>query len=373
VASRWQPSGPSGTLLVCRNGHTMQFRLVNSPDTGLTVVCTVEGCGDMALRVARYQEWEAPREQPAGLPASGVAMAAASQSHPTTPVAPPPAAAVPRHPAPVPDNLQPPIHVHTSAAAHHPPVAAVVPPPVPPVAHAPMPPLPAANLVPAPAPVMAAVFSRDSEGPSIRDMIEHSPGFLESLAQGGHSQADFERVWPDGAPYEVPVGAIAGSLPLEVRGRPASACLPEGWRAWSAPEMVLLPVQGDRRHHLVMDGPDVGADRIFRLGMMTLPLTPPFDLLSTVLECERRYTLPIASRVVSLNFAGTPAYLWHVQGRVPGRILGKQEDLVPLHLSEMQSPIGRYVVQFTVIAPVERARDAVAAMHTVIGSWRWLA
>ena len=46
---------------------------------------------------------------------------------------------------------------------------------------------------------------------------------------------------------------------------------------------------------------------------------------------------------------------------------------VPIHISEMQAPVGPYIVQLTLLAPVDRARDGIAAVHTVLSSWRWLA
>ena len=375
VASRWQPSGPAGgALLVCRNGHTMQFRLVKGADSGLTAVCTVEGCGDTALHVAGYQETE-PGQAPA-MPAAAMAPPPVMAPHPplamagqhmAPPIMParhglPPG--VPHTPSAAPPAAPPAAH----APAPHPPAAA------PAVVHAPAPaPAPVPAPIPPPAPVFSPAFVQPRGEPSIREMIEHSEELRESMAHGRYSQEDFERVWPDSAPYDVPLGALAGSVPVDVRGRPATVSLPEGWRAWSASEIAGLPARDGSRHHLVLENAVAPKDKLFRLGVMTAPLKPPFDLMNTVIDAERQYNLDIAARVAALNFAGSTAYLWHFQGRVAGRILGRTEDLVPIHISEMHAPVGPYDIQLTVIAPVDKSRDAITAAHTVIASWRWLA
>lgn len=187
------------------------------------------------------------------------------------------------------------------------------------------------------------------------------------------------RLSSDGEARTPVKGPVAEHATLQIGRRTAQLAIPSGWQQRSSAEIAeLQAVEGDGSTVIAQLYPQARTpDVVYAVTISTV--TAPADsltlknMLELVQIVERDMSLRAVSQVENVDFGGDVGWLWHLQGRMPGRLLSRPDQaVIPVHCAEVWAPVDSgTVLKVLLTAPPEQEQEATAALNTMISSWRW--
>jgi hypothetical protein len=195
----------------------------------------------------------------------------------------------------------------------------------------------------------------------------------------GVPSTDYERLRSDGQLHRLAEGSIAAHASLMIGNRTAQLAVPSGWEQRSPAQIAeIQAMEGDESSVIAQLYPSVATPDVVHAVTVSRVRAPGGflrlkNLLQLVLTVERDMDLRAVSRVEAVDFGGEMGWLWHLEGRVPGRLLGRpSQSVIPAHCAELWAQVDAgTVLKILLTAPLQEAQEATAALNTMISSWRW--
>jgi hypothetical protein len=195
----------------------------------------------------------------------------------------------------------------------------------------------------------------------------------------GFPSTGHDRLSGDGEVHRLAEGPIAEHASLRIGNRTARLGVPSGWKQRTSAEIAEIQAsEGDEPSvvtQLYPLGATPGVVYAVTVSRVTVPadfLTPK-NLLQLVQTVEHDMGLRAVSRIEKVDFGGDVGWLWHLQGRMQGRLLGRpNQSSIPAHCAEVWAPVDTgTALKILLTAPPAQAQEATAALNTMISSWRW--
>lgn len=195
----------------------------------------------------------------------------------------------------------------------------------------------------------------------------------------GVPSTDHDRLRSDGELHRLTEGPIAGHASLMIGNRTAQLAVPSGWKQRPPAQIAeIQAIEGDEPTVIAQLYPSAATPEVVHAVTVSRVRVPagflrPKNLLQLVLTVERDMDLRAVSRVEKVDFGGKVGWLWHLEGRVPGRLLGRPcQSVIPAHCAELWAQVDAgTVLKILLTAPLQEAQEATAALNTMISSWRW--
>jgi hypothetical protein len=195
----------------------------------------------------------------------------------------------------------------------------------------------------------------------------------------GVPSADYERLRGDGRLHRLAEGPIAGHAVLMIGNRTAQLAIPGGWQQRPPAQITeIQAIEGDGSTVIAQLHPSALAPGVVYAVTVSRTRAPVGflgvkSLLRLVVAVERDMDLRAVSRIEKVEFGGEVGRLWHLEGRMPGRLLGRPDQpVISVHCAELWARVDAgTVLKILLTAPLQEAQEARAALDTVISSWRW--
>jgi hypothetical protein len=195
----------------------------------------------------------------------------------------------------------------------------------------------------------------------------------------GVPSTDYERLRSDGELHRLAEGSVAGHASLMIGNRTAQLAVPSGWKQRPLAQITeIQAIEGDESTVIAQLYPSAATpDVVHAVTVSRVRVPAGFlrlkNLLQLVLTVERDMDLRAVSRVEKVDVAGEVGWLWHLEGRVPGRLLGRPyQSVIPAHCAELWAQVDAgTVLKILLTAPLQEAQEATAALNTMISSWQW--
>ncbi|HXA11652.1 MAG TPA: hypothetical protein VNW93_05615 [Mycobacterium sp.] len=195
----------------------------------------------------------------------------------------------------------------------------------------------------------------------------------------GVLSTDHDRLSGDGEVHTLAEGPIAEHAQLMIGNRTARLGVPSGWQQRSSAEIAeIQAIEGDGPTVIAQLYPPARTpDVVYAVTISTMPVPANSltskNMLQLVLTVEHDMGLRAVSRVEKVDFGGDIGWLWHLQGRMQGRLLSRpHQPVIPVHCAEVWAPVDTgTALKILLTAPPEQEREATAALNTMIASWRW--
>jgi hypothetical protein len=196
----------------------------------------------------------------------------------------------------------------------------------------------------------------------------------------GVPSTDYERLRSDGELHSLAAtGSVAAHASLTIGNRTAQLAIPSGWAQRTPAQIAeIQAMEGDESTVIAQLYPSAATpDVVYAVTISRARVPSGFlrlkNLLQLVLIVERDMELRAVSRVEKVDFGGEGGWLWHLEGRVPGRLLGRpRQSAIPAHCAELWAQVDAgTVLKMLLTAPLQEAQEATAALDIMISSWRW--
>jgi hypothetical protein len=195
----------------------------------------------------------------------------------------------------------------------------------------------------------------------------------------GVPTTDYKRLIGDGEVHSVATGPTGGDASLTIANRTARLGIPAGWEERTPAELAAISVteadNGRVATQLYRSTAEPQEVYSITVSGAAAPagVSEPKRLLRLVLEVEQGIGLRSVSRITRVPFGTDVAWLWHLEGTVPGRLLGRPDQHnIAVHCAELWAPVdARTAVKVLLTAPRDEAQAATEAFDTVVSSWRW--
>jgi hypothetical protein len=185
--------------------------------------------------------------------------------------------------------------------------------------------------------------------------------------------------------FELPQGPLSDHSSARVRGRVAEFGIPEGWTQ-STPEEVAAQQREEQIRAMrageddftticaTLYRPEFIQQQPYVIRVLEVPMQPvAFQPAQWAAGIAHASGLSLTGPVVSIRFGEAVAYVWHLQGLVPGAELGRPaHSPTAIHRAEMWAELPEGLMKILLIAPLERASEGLDALYTFLSSWRWV-
>lgn len=195
----------------------------------------------------------------------------------------------------------------------------------------------------------------------------------------GVPTADYKRLVGNGVVHGVAAGPSGADTSLTIANRTARLGVPIGWEQRTPAELAAISAteadNGRVAAQLYRSTAEPQEVYGINVSSVTAPegFLEPKRLLQLVLSVEQDIGLRAVSRVDRVSFGADVAWLWRLEGTVPGRLLGRPDQHnVSVHCAELWAPVdARTALKILLTAPLDDAQAATDAFNTVVSSWRW--
>jgi len=195
----------------------------------------------------------------------------------------------------------------------------------------------------------------------------------------GVPTADYKRLIGNGEVHGVAAEPTGADASLTIANRTARLGIPIGWEQRTPAELAAISAtEADKgRVAAQLYSSTAEPQEVYSITVSSAAAPEGFfeskKLLRLVLNVEQDIGLRAVSRVDTVSFGADIAWLWHLEGTVPGRLLGRPDQHnIAVHCAELWAPVdARTVVKVLLTAPLDDAQAATGAFNTVVSSWRW--
>jgi hypothetical protein len=191
--------------------------------------------------------------------------------------------------------------------------------------------------------------------------------------------ADFKRLIGDGKVHNLAEGPIAADTSLRLANRTARLGVPNGWEQRTPTEIAEIQALDDEEARVIAQLYPLSAtpDVVYAVTVSSRTVPAGFlasqNLLQLLCTVERDMGLRAVSRIDKVAFGGDVGWLWHLEGTMPGYLLGRpRQSSIPVHCAELWAQVDAHtVLKMLLTAPPSNKQEASNALNTVISSWRW--